>query len=51
MVMETLFKVAFGNAVETIFPKNLNIFLLKIKFFFMFLNSFDVLISKIIFKN
>jgi hypothetical protein len=40
----------FGNAVETMFPKNLNLFLLKI-IFFMFSDRFDVLILKIIFKK
>ena len=41
----------FGNAVCTVFAKVLKFFLIKMKFFFMFLVCFDVLISKIIFKK
>lgn len=43
-----MFNAVFGNAVETVFFKNLNFF---INFFFMFSDRFDVLILKIIFKN
>jgi UDP-N-acetylmuramyl pentapeptide phosphotransferase/UDP-N-acetylglucosamine-1-phosphate transferase len=39
----------FGNAFETLFSKILILFLLNL--FFFFLDLFDVLISKIIFKN
>jgi hypothetical protein len=41
----------FGNAVQTAFPKILIFFLLKMIFFFLFSNRFDVLMSKIIFKK
>jgi hypothetical protein len=40
----------FGNAVQTAFPKNLNLFLLKNNFLCV-LNHFDALILKIIFKK
>jgi len=42
--------IIFGNAVETT-PLNFNLFFFLLIFFFVFLNCFDVLILKIIFKK
>jgi len=41
----------FGKAVQPTFPEYLNFFLLKINIFLVFLDCFDALISKIIFKK
>jgi hypothetical protein len=44
-------KGVFGIAAKMLFAQNLNFFWLKINFLFVFLNCFDVLISKMNFKK